>query len=150
MKNKSVTISKAVSEVKTDTGTLRKVTLTKVSNAPADNKMQATKGDLVSEQTHAVQDDDQEAELIILLDKYQVEVDFFEEIESRFSDIYPALLEEVDYTPAELVGEVFWSELTDVGQRMTILSLKHLATEDDVPLCELTCDCCGISSFAIV
>lgn len=147
---KSVTISKTVNAAKTDAGTLKQIKLTKVQSAPADNKMQAANQDLLSAQASAVQDDDQEAEFVILSDKYIVEAEFLEEIESRFMDIYPSLLEGVEYTPAELVGEVYWAALIDVGQRLAILCLKHLATEDDVPLCDLTCVCCGITRFEIV
>jgi hypothetical protein len=100
--------------------------------------------------TSAHPDEEPEAELVILLDKFVVESHFLESIENQFIEIHPHLLEDVDFTPAEIVGETYWSRLTEEGQRLAILCLKHLATEPDVPLCDVTCECCGVTSFAIV
>jgi hypothetical protein len=153
MKNKqvkSVTITKVVQEPKTESGIRRQVTLTMVPSTPKEGKSQASNQALQATETPAVQDEDTETELVILLDKYIVEADFLDEIESQFIDIYPALLEDVDYTPAELVGEIYWANLTDAGKRLAILSLKHLATEGDVPLVDVTCDDYGITSFLII
>ena len=119
------------------------------TSAPKTNKIQVKHESVVAQAV--MNDNDQEAEeFVILSGKYIVETVFLEAVESQFIDIYPALLEEVDYTPEELVGEMFWADLNDVERRLAILCLKHLATEPDVPLCDVTCDCCGITSFEIV
>jgi hypothetical protein len=102
------------------------------------------------EATPAATDEAQDMELVHLLDKYTVEAHFLHDVEGQLFDIYPSLLEEVDYSPAEIVGETFWANLTNLGQRIALLCLKHLATEPDVPLVDVTCSCCGKTSFSIV
>lgn len=87
---------------------------------------------------------------MILLGKFKVETEYFEIIESRFSDIAPFLLEDVDYTAQDLIGEDLWSELAGFGQRHAVLCLKHMATLPDVPLCDVSCPDCGTTSFQIV
>ena len=82
--------------------------------------------------------------------KYTVEAHFLDDVDRKFCEIYPSMVDEVSYTPAEIVGEMFWAKLTAMGQRLAILCLKHLATEPDVPLVDLTCTDCGMTSFAVV
>ena len=147
---KTVSISKTVQTGKT--GKVSQVQVT-VGNSPAaanDSKIQPASKVLKPVEMPAVNIENQGKQLVILLDKYTVEADFFDEVESQFCEIYPSLLDDVDYTPAELVGELFWANLTDLGKRVAILCLKHLATEPDVPLVDLTCVDCGITRFAIV
>lgn len=87
---------------------------------------------------------------MVLLDKFVVDTEFFDLVESEFQDIYPFLLEEVDYTPAELIGEPLWADLNALAQRQAIHCLQHLATLDDVPLFGVSCPCCGTTTFQIV
>lgn len=87
---------------------------------------------------------------MVLLDKFMVDTEFFDLVESEFQDIYPFLLAEVDYTPAELIGEPFWADMSALAQRQAIHCLQHLATLDDVPLCDVSCPCCGTTTFQIV
>lgn len=146
---KSVTIAKTVQETTNETGTLRKVTLTKVPSTPKESESQASNQAVLATEAPVMHDEDAEPELVILLNKYVVEADFLEEVEGQFHDIYPALLDDVDYTPAEIVGEIYWANLTNVGQRLAVLCLKELATDPEVPLIDVTCEDCGISSFII-
>lgn len=87
---------------------------------------------------------------MLLLDKFVVDTEFFDLVESEFQDIFPFLLVEVDYTPAELIGEPLWADLSALAQRQAIHCLQHLATLDDVPLCDVSCPCCGTTTFQIV
>lgn len=87
---------------------------------------------------------------MILLAKFKVETEFFELVESEFGEIYPFLLEDVAYTPQDLIGEPLWNDLTGLAQRQAIFCLKHLATMPDAPLVDVTCSDCGTSSFQIV
>jgi hypothetical protein len=89
-------------------------------------------------------------EVMIVLNKFKVETEFFELVESEFSEIYPFLLEDAEYSPQDLVGEPLWNDLTSLAQRQAISCLKHLATMPGVPLIDVSCPCCGTSSFQIV
>lgn len=86
----------------------------------------------------------------ILLDKFSVETELFDIVESLFMDIYPSTLEGIEYSPQDLCGEEFWADMTSVGKRQTVLCLKHLATLPDVPLCDVSCSTCGTTSFQTV
>lgn len=88
-------------------------------------------------------------EVMILLDKFKVETEFFELVEFEFSEIYPFLLEDAEYSPQDLIGEPLWHDLTGLAQRQAISCLKHLATMPGVPLIDVSCSCCGTSSFQI-
>ena len=87
---------------------------------------------------------------MVLLDKYKVETDFFELVEFDFYEIYPLLLEDVTYTPAELIGEPLWADLSALAQRQAIHCLQHLATLEDCPLIDVSCPCCCTTSFQVV
>lgn len=89
-------------------------------------------------------------DVMILLDRFKVETEFFELVESEFSEIYPYLLENVEYSPQDLIGEPLWNDLISLAQRQAIFCLKHLATLPDAPLVDVTCSDCGTSSFQIV
>ena len=67
-------------------------------------------------------------EYIVVLDKYAVDSMLFELVEEKFNDILPCLLEGVEYTPEELIGYEWWTELTNLSQRQAHLCLKHMAT----------------------
>jgi hypothetical protein len=86
---------------------------------------------------------------MIVLDKFKVETEFFELVELEFGEIYPFLLEDAEYSPQDLVGEPLWNDLTSLAQRQAISCLKHLATMPGVPLIDVSCPCCGTSSFQI-
>jgi hypothetical protein len=90
-----------------------------------------------------------EPETTLLLDKFIVETDFLAIIEGNFQEIYPHLLEDTEYTPEDLCGEAFWDGLSELGQRLALLCLKHLAAQDDVPLFEERCENCGTAHFGI-
>lgn len=64
---------------------------------------------------------------MILLGKFTIETEFFEIFESRVHDILPYLLEGAAYTAVDLIGENLWTEITTLGQRQAVLSLKHMA-----------------------
>ncbi len=87
--------------------------------------------------------------VMIVLDKFKVETEFFELVELEFGEIYPFLLEDAEYSPQDLVGEPLWNDLTSLAQRQAISCLKHLATMPGVPLIDVSCPCCGTSSFQI-
>ena len=89
-------------------------------------------------------------DMMVLLGKVKVEVGFFEMVEFAFNEIYPYLLDNVEYTPQDLIGEPLWADWTDIAQRQAIFSLKHLAQMDDVPLIDISCPACGASVFEIV
>ncbi len=125
----------------------KKLNNTKSANSATEGKSKQVP---VNTKATAPQIEGQEPELVILLGKYIVEADFLDEAETQFWEIYPSLLDDVAYSPAEMVGELFWANLTDLGQRLVTLCLKHLATEPDVPLVDLTCECCGKTNFSIV
>jgi hypothetical protein len=148
---KKVSIARAAQTSKTDTKTVKPVTTAKGVSASKEGQCQVAANTLATAmKTAAAKVEEQEAELVILLDKYIVEADFLDEVAGQFYEIYPSLLDDVDYSPAEIVGELFWANLTDLGQRIALLCLKHLATEPEVPLVDLTCESCGITSFASV
>ena len=87
---------------------------------------------------------------MILLGKFSIETEFFDIVESLFMDIYPSMLEDVEYSPEDLCGEEFWVDMTSLGKRQAVLCLKHMATLPDVPLCEVSCPDCGTTSFQVV
>lgn len=87
---------------------------------------------------------------MILLGKFKVETEYFEIIESRVSDISPFLLEEIDYTAQDLVGEDLWTELTGFGQRQAVLCLQHLASLPGAGLTDVPSAGGGATSFQIV
>ena len=147
---KKVSISKSVQAAQTGATSRVQITLGIGESAANDSDGQPASKGLKSMESQAVGVEGQASELVIVLDKYTVEEDFFDAVEEQFSEIYSSLLDDVDYTPAEVVGELFWANLTDLGKRVAILCLKHLATEPDVPLVDLTCVDCGITRFAIV
>jgi hypothetical protein len=124
----------------------------KSSNAKRANSVTKGKSENapINAKAPAPQIEDKDMQLVLLLDKYTVEGHFLDDVEGQLIDIYPSLLEEADYSPAEIVGETFWANLTNLGQRIAILCLKHLATEPDVPLVDVTCECCGKTSFQVV
>lgn len=84
---------------------------------------------------------------MVLLDKFKVETEFFELVESEFYEIYPLLLEDAEYTPLDLIGEPLWADLTEIAQRQAIHCLKHLATLPGARLIDVSC---GTTSFQIV
>ena len=86
---------------------------------------------------------------MILLDKFKVDTEFFELVESRFEEIYPALLAHVDYTPVDLIGEPLWADLTGLAQRQAVHCLSHLATLAGARLFEHSPPGCGTTSFQI-
>lgn len=102
----------------------------------------------VQEAMHAVEDHD--TELTVLLEKYVIETEFFDTVERSFWEIYPHLLEDTDYGPEDLCGEDFWGELSELGQRLALLCLKHLAAQEDFPLYEERCVACGTAHFRIL
>jgi hypothetical protein len=89
-------------------------------------------------------------DVMILLDKFKVETGFFELVEFEFSEIYPLLLEDTEYSPRDLIGEPLWNDLTSLAQRQAIHCLRHLATLDDAPLIDVSCPCCSTTSFEII
>jgi hypothetical protein len=147
---KTVSITKAVQTNKTDTETIKQVDLTKGLTAAKSGKSQVANKPLTAMETSAVNVEEQDTELVILLDKYTVEAHFLNDVEGQLLDIYSSLLDDVAYSPAEIVGEMFWANLSSMGQRLAILCLKHLAAEPNVPLADVTCERCGITSFAVV
>jgi len=76
---------------------------------------------------------------MVLLDKFKVDTGYFEIVESRFSDIYPFLLEDIEYTAQDLIGEDLWADQTGIGQRHAVLCLKHLAQQPGARLIDRSC-----------
>lgn len=74
---------------------------------------------------------------MILLDKFLVDAGYFDLIESSFSDIFPFLLDDTDYSAEDLVGAELWAGLTGFGQRQAHLCLKHIATMPGARLTDL-------------
>jgi hypothetical protein len=116
----------------------------------ASNKRHQARIKLAVSKETPVHGSDHKQEFMVVLDKFRVETLYFELIESLFQDIYPALLEDVDYTAQELCGEELWADLTSGGKREAIFCLRHLARQDDVPLVEVTCADCGTTQFQII
>jgi hypothetical protein len=79
--------------------------------------------------------------VMIVLDKFKVETEFFELVELEFGEIYPFLLEDAEYSPQDLVGEPLWNDLTSLAQRQAISCLKHLATLPGARLTDLANGC---------
>jgi len=146
---KTVSISKSVQKIKADTGTCEQVILGKGSTAVKKCKGQAANKARMVQEMAVAPIEDKDTELVFLLGKYTVEAHFLADIDRKFCEIYSSLVDDVSYTPAEIVGEMFWANLTAMGKRLAILCLKHLATGPDVPLVDLNCTNCGITSFAV-
>jgi hypothetical protein len=89
-------------------------------------------------------------EVMIVLNKFKVETDFFELVESEFSEIYPYLLEGVEYSAQDLVGEPLWNDLIFLAQRQAIYCLKHLATMPGAHLVDLSYSEYSTTTFQIV
>jgi len=88
-------------------------------------------------------------EYTIVLDKFAVDTMLFELVEEKFNDILPWLLEAVEYTPEELIGYEWWTELTTLSKRQAHLCLKHLATLPDTRLSDMGIQNCGKTTFRI-
>lgn len=147
---KKVSTTKTANNSNIDTETGKPVTLAKGPPTSKNGKSQFADKATSAMVAPAANDADQEAESVSILDKYVVPAELLDLVERQFCDIYPALLNDTTYTPMEIIGEVFWANLSNVGKRLSILCLKHLATEPDVPLVDLTCEDCGITNFAVV
>ena len=89
-------------------------------------------------------------EVMIVLNKFKVETDFFELVESEFSEIYPYLLEGVEYSAQDLVGEPLWNDFIFLAQRQAIYCLKHLATMPGAHLVDLSYSEYSTTTFQIV
>ena len=122
---------------------LNQTELTRNDDLPIDSEARA-----VYEAMDAVQDDD--TALTVLLDKYVVETEFFDTVECNFWEIYPHLLEDAEYAPEDLCGEELWNELSEIGQRLAVLCLKHLAAQQDFPMYEVRCAECGTAHFRLL
>ena len=90
------------------------------------------------------------SEIIVVLGKFEVTLDLYMDTEMQFDDIYPRLLEGVNYTPADLVGPEFWSGMSDFGRRLTTHCLQDLADDEEKPLVDVTCSHCGTPLFQII
>ena len=92
---------------------------------------------------------DNDAEVMILSGKFKVETGFFEIFESRLNDILPYLVEGIAYSPLELIGEDMWADITTLGQRQAVLSLKHMATLPGSQLREVEFSGSDLSTFEL-
>ena len=88
-------------------------------------------------------------EYTVVLDKYAVDSMLFELVEEKFNDILPCLLEGVDYTPEELIGYEWWTELTNLSQRQAHFCLKHMATMPGTRLTDMANASCNKTTFRI-
>jgi hypothetical protein len=120
--------------------------MSKISGAS--NKRQKTKSSPARSDKMPAQAN--EHEFKIVLDKFKVESEYFDFIESVFMDIYPVLMQDIAYTAEELCGEDLWADLTVSAQRQATLCLRHMAQQDDHPLIEVACECCGGTAFQVV
>lgn len=66
---------------------------------------------------------------IILLDKFKIDRYCFNLVKSRFEKMYPTLLENVEYTWQELLGESFWEAISGLPDHVASICLQHLASE---------------------
>lgn len=92
---------------------------------------------------HTVHDDNIEDsqhpnDTMILLNKFKVDPDYFDIVESNFHEIRPFLLPEIGYTAEELVGSLLWADLTGLAQRQAHLCLRHMATLPDSCLIDMS------------
>ncbi len=67
----------------------------------------------------------------ILLDKYLVDVEFFNRIVEQYREIRPNLMSTCVYEPIDLIGREFSSELTAPEKRLALLCLEHMASLPD-------------------
>jgi hypothetical protein len=88
-------------------------------------------------------------EYTVVLEKYAVDSMLFELVEEKFNDILPRLLEGVEYTPEELIGYEWWTELTILSQRQAHLCLKHMATMPDSRLIDMAIESSNKTTFRI-
>lgn len=86
---------------------------------------------------------------MVLLGKFKVESGLLELVEFEFNEIQPHLLKNVEYTPQDLIGEPLWADLTGLAQRQAIFCLKHLATQPNSPLIDVSGPGCGLTAFEI-
>lgn len=79
---------------------------------------------------------EQEPELIIVLGKFRVTPMLYKLVAAQLDDITQNLMEEVAYTPEDLMGDEVWYSFGPEGQREMELCLKQFALNDRCPLVE--------------
>jgi hypothetical protein len=88
-------------------------------------------------------------EQTVLLNKFAVDSTMLETVQCNFNEILPSLMEGVEYTAEDLVGDELWADLTNLGQRHAHLCLKHLATLPGARLAALS-GTNGAATFVLV
>jgi hypothetical protein len=75
-----------------------------------------------------------DAGLVTVLGKYAVTPMLYELVAHQLDAIERNLLHDVEYTPAELMGDEYWSDFDSAGQREMELCIKHFAAHPDAIL----------------
>jgi hypothetical protein len=84
-----------------------------------------------------------------VLDKYSFHMDFYYQVEKKCMEIYPYLECGSVVSPKEIVGEIFWFSLNDLGKRAAILCLKDHASYYDSCLVDVTIEGSELSRFKV-
>lgn len=80
----------------------------------------------------------EEADSMILCEKFSFDAYFFETITDRVVEIGPHLVKHAFYTAIDLIGEPLWADLTELAQRQAIACLKHMASQPGSMLVDAT------------
>lgn len=72
--------------------------------------------------------DEGDVGMVTVLGKFQVTSLLYHLVAGQLESINMALIAGVEYTTAELVGDLCWSSLDDEGKREMALCIKHFAT----------------------
>jgi hypothetical protein len=73
----------------------------------------------------------------IELDKHKIDRQAILDAEKQIAEIYPLLIEGIDYTPEDLLGHEYWASLNSLKKRIAIICLKYLAELGDVPMVDV-------------
>ena len=72
--------------------------------------------------------------LITVLGKYQVTPMLYHLVAHQLESIHINLIDGVEYTPSDLIGDEYWSRFGASGKREMELCLKHFAANPEAKL----------------
>lgn len=101
--------------------------LERVQNALHSDEIEALYDELEPGQRQA-------AEMVIVLNKFQVTPMLYSMVAKQLETIANNLLKDIEYSPGELMGDDCWTTFGSEGRREMDLCIKHFATHPNAVL----------------
>lgn len=86
---------------------------------------------------------------VLILNKYRVDGYLYASVKLRLEDVQRHLVPGTFYSAEELLGTSYWSSLSDIGQRLAMACLEHIAELEDGNLNASHCIGCDDLNFFI-